>query len=60
MVADINKAINEALSQNDVKEKMASFGFAISQGPAQQVADLMQGDRARYAEVLKRVKVAID
>ncbi len=60
VVADINKAINEALSQNDVKEKMASFGFAISQGPAQQVADLMQGDRARYAEVLKRVKVAID
>lgn len=60
IVADINKAINEALAQNDIKEKMANFGFATSPGPAQQVADLMQGDRARYAEVLKRVKVSID
>lgn len=60
VVAEINKAINEALAQNDVKDKMATFGFAISQGPAQQVADLMQLDRARYAEVLKRVKVSID
>lgn len=60
VVADINKAINEALAQNDVKEKMATFGFAIGQGSAQQVADLMQLDRSRYAEVLKRVKVSID
>lgn len=60
VVADINKAVNDALSQNEVKEKLASFGFAISTGPAQQVAELMNGDRARYAEVLKRVKVAID
>lgn len=60
VVADINNAINDALSQNDVKDKMATFGFTISQGPAQQVADLMQVDRARYAEVLKRVKVSID
>ncbi|WP_342131057.1 Bug family tripartite tricarboxylate transporter substrate binding protein [Hydrogenophaga sp. OTU3427] len=60
VVADINKAVNDALSQNDVKEKMASFGFAISTGPAQQVADLMSADRANYADVLKRVKVSID
>lgn len=60
VVAELNKAINEALAHNDVKEKMATFGFAIGQGPAQQVAELMQLDRSRYAEVLKRVKVSID
>ncbi len=60
VVADINKAVNEALAQPDVKEKMASFGFAIATGPAQQVADLTRADRARYAEVLKRVKVTVD
>jgi tripartite-type tricarboxylate transporter receptor subunit TctC len=60
VVADINKAINDALSFNDVKEKMANFGFAIHTGPAQQVTDLMNADRASYAEVLKRVKVSVD
>lgn len=60
VVNDINKAVNEALAMPDVKERFATFGFTISTGPAQQVADLMRVDRARYAEVVKRVKVSID
>ena len=60
VVDDINKAVNEALSQPDVKDKFAAFAFTISPGPAQQLADLMRSDRAKYAEVLKRVKVSID
>lgn len=60
VVADINKAVNEALLHKDVKDKMAGFGFSTSAGPAQQVTDLMNTDRARYAEVLTRVKVSID
>lgn len=60
-VADeINQALNDALGQPDVKDKLAAFGFAPSPGPVQQVVDLMQGDRARYAEVVTRVKVSID
>ncbi|MEJ8848626.1 tripartite tricarboxylate transporter substrate binding protein [Variovorax rhizosphaerae] len=59
-VGEINKAVNDALVQPDVKERFATFGFIASPGPAQQVTDLMQGDRARYAEVLKRVKVSVD
>ena len=60
VVADINKAVNDALAQPDVKDKLATFGFTAHAGPARQVADLMQADRVRYAEVLKRVKVSID
>ena len=60
VTAEINKAVNEALGQPDLKEKFAAFGFVPSPGPVQQVVDLMHGDRARYAEVLKRVKVSID
>lgn len=60
VVADINKAVNEALAQDDIREKMASFDFAVSAGPAQQVANLMKADRARYAEVLRQVSVSID
>jgi len=60
VTADINKAVNEVLAMPDIKDKFAGFGFVPSPGPVQQVVDLMQGDRTRYAEVLKRVKVAID
>lgn len=60
LAAQINKAVNEALAQPDAKERLASFGFVASPGPAQQVTDLMNADRLRYAEVLKRVKVSID
>jgi len=59
-VDDINKAINDALAKPDVKDKMAGFGFNASPLSAAQVAELMRSDRARYAEVLKRVKVSID
>lgn len=60
VVAEINRGVNDALSQPDVKEKMANFGFTISTGSPQQVSDLMSTDSARYAEVLKKVKVSVD
>lgn len=59
-VTDINKAVNDALSQPDVQARLATFGFVASPGPAQQVTDLMKTDRTRYAEVLKHVKVSVD
>ena len=60
VVGEINTAVNDALAMPDVKERFATFGFSISPGTAQQVGDLMRTDRARYAEVVKRVKVSID
>ena len=60
VVGEINTAVNDALAMPDVKERFATFGFTISPGAAQQVGDLMRTDRARYAEVVKRVKVSID
>ena len=60
VVGEINAAVNDALAMPDVKERFATFGFTISPGAAQQVGDLMRTDRARYAEVVKRVKVSID
>lgn len=60
VIAEINRGVNDALSQPDVKEKMANFGFTVSTGTPQQVSDLMSADLARYAEVLKKVKVSVD
>ena len=60
VVAELNKAINDALAKPDVKDRMAGFGFVASPLSAAQVGELARSDRARYAEVLKRVKVSID
>ena len=60
VVNEINAAVNEALAQPDMKERLVGFGFFASPGPAQQVTDLTKQDRARYAEVLKTVKVLVD
>ena len=60
VVDELNKAINEALAKPDVKDKLTGFGFVASPLSAAQVGELMRSDRARYAEVLKRVKVSID
>lgn len=60
VVGEINAAVNDALAKPDVKERFAALGFTISTGPAAQVTELMRADRARYAEVVKHVKVSID
>ena len=60
VVNDINAGVNDALAQPDVRARYATFGFVASPGPAQQVTELMNTDRARYAEVLRRVKVSVD
>lgn len=60
VVDEINKAVNDALAQPDVKQKLDTFGFATSPGPAAQVRTLMRADRERYAGVVKRINVSID
>ncbi|MGE0329195.1 MAG: Bug family tripartite tricarboxylate transporter substrate binding protein [Ramlibacter sp.] len=60
VVLDINKAVIDALAQPDVAEKLATFSFTPQALTPQQLGELMRSDRARYAEVLKRVKVSVD
>lgn len=60
VAADINRAVNDALAQPDLLEKLANFGFASGAGPVQQVTDLMRADRARYAEVVKHLNISVD
>ena len=59
-VNEVNRAVNDALAMPDVKQRLATFGFTAGSATPQQLADLARADRARYAEVVKRVKVSID
>jgi len=60
VVNEINRAVNDVLAQPDVRERLTALSFAIAPMTPQQVADLMRSERAKYAEVLKRVKVSLD
>lgn len=59
-VERINEAVNEALASPAAKERLGSFGFVASPGPAQQVAQLMRADRAAYAVLLGQLRVSVD
>lgn len=60
IAAEINAAVNDALAQPDVRERLDGFGFVGGNGPAQQVTEWARTDRQHYAEVLTRVKVQVD
>ena len=54
----INKAVNEAMAQPDMKERLAGFGVATMPGPPRAVAERMREDRARYAEIIRRAGIS--
>ncbi|MEK8025824.1 Bug family tripartite tricarboxylate transporter substrate binding protein [Pseudaquabacterium rugosum] len=60
VVDEINRAVNEVLAQPEARAAYAGFGFVASPGPASQVSELMRADGARYAEVIKRLKLTLD
>lgn len=60
VVNEINRSVNEVLALPEVKEKLAGFSFTVTPLTPPQVAELMRSERAKYSEILKRVKVSID
>ncbi len=56
VVRYLNTVVNEALALPDVKERLATLGFTVAPGPAQQVSDLVRTDRAHYADVIRKEK----
>jgi tripartite-type tricarboxylate transporter receptor subunit TctC len=60
VVNEINQAVNAALAEPDVREKLAAMSFTPWPMSAAQVAELMRSERAKYAEILKRVPISID
>lgn len=60
VINEINRSVNDALAQPDIREKLANFSFSIAPMTPLQVSELMRSERAKYAEILKRVKVSVD
>jgi tripartite-type tricarboxylate transporter receptor subunit TctC len=60
IVNTLNQAVVAALKQEDIAQRMATFGFnAYPVGPAQ-LAEVIRADTPRYAELVKRTGASAD
>ena len=60
-VADkIQRDIEKALSEPDIKERYATFGYETFPATREQFNAFIQSESARYADVIKRAKASLD
>lgn len=60
-VADkIQRDIEKALSEPEIKERYATFGYETFPATREQFNAFIQSESARYAEVIKRAKASLD
>lgn len=60
VVARINDGVAKALSEPDVRERLAGFAFEPFSVPPGEIAKLIDADSRRYGEVIKRAKISPD
>jgi tripartite-type tricarboxylate transporter receptor subunit TctC len=60
-VADkIQRDIEKALSEPEIKDRYATFGYETFPATREQFNAFIQSESARYADVIKRAKVSLD
>jgi|SRR3954468_20256611 tripartite-type tricarboxylate transporter receptor subunit TctC len=59
-VATINRDVNRALGEPDVRERLGTFGFTPLPSTPQALADLIRSDTAKYAELVRKTGATID
>ena len=60
-VADkIQRDIEKALSEPEIKERYATFGYETFPATREQFNAFIQSESARYADVIKRAKASLD
>ena len=60
MIAKINADVAKALSEPDVRERLAGFAFEPFSSSPEEIAKAIDADSRRYAEVIKRAKISLD
>ena len=60
VIESINKALNDALKQPDVVEKLANFGFSPYVIAPATLGRLIETDTAKYADMIKRTGASVD
>jgi tripartite-type tricarboxylate transporter receptor subunit TctC len=60
IIAKINQDIGKALTDSDVKEKFASFGFEPYAAPPSELTSNIAVDMKRYGDIVKKAKISIE
>ena len=60
IVARIQQDVARALTEPDVKEKLAAVGFEPYTAVPAEMKKLMEADARRYGDIVKRAKISID
>lgn len=60
VVGKINRAVNEALKQADVTERLAGLGLEPGGGSAAEFTALLNADAARHGEAIRRMGLKAD
>lgn len=60
VIAKINADVAKALSEPDVRERLAGFGFEPFSASPEEIAKAIDADSRKYAEVIKRAKISLD
>ncbi|RYY79767.1 MAG: tripartite tricarboxylate transporter substrate binding protein, partial [Comamonadaceae bacterium] len=60
VVARLNKDINAALQQPDVKQRLAALAVEPGSGEPAVLGTLLQDDAKRYGEAIRRLGIKVD
>lgn len=60
VIAVLNRSIDTALRQNEVKEKMAASGVELIGGPAADLGKYMRDESGKWAETIKSLSLKLD
>ena len=60
VVSRINADLAKVLTEPDVREKFASFGFEPFASQPAEITALREADSKRYADIVKRAKISLD
>lgn len=60
VLAQINRAVNEALQHPDVKERLANLAVEAGGGSAEDLARLIETDTRRYGDAIRRLGIKVD
>ncbi len=60
LVSRINTAVNQALQDADVKERLARLGIEPAGGTPQQFAAMTDADRAKWKKIIADRKITVD
>lgn len=60
VVAKLNKALDEALQEKDVRDKLTTMGFQVEGGAPERLGDLMRSESRKWGQVVKEGNIKVD